>query len=127
MVEVITDLALSKDLDKDVPEWGKMHDVTLINIFFRGNLPKVLAADLGPFPYPGTRDTLNQAGRSPKTFDTTERHDVFAPSWRYVADLSETFAETCLPGGVTGNLFSSLYDNFVTDYLGYKYHKLRAF
>lgn len=125
MVEVLTDLAVGKDLDKDVKEWGKAHDLTLKNIFFAGKLPKFFAADAGPFPYPGTRDTLNQAARSPKTYDNNERDDLFAPSWRYIADMSQNEADTCLPGGISGNLFSSLYDNHLTDYLAYKYHKLR--
>ncbi|NNF02840.1 MAG: penicillin acylase family protein, partial [Rhodothermales bacterium] len=98
----------------DVPTWGAVHRVVFRHMAFSDAL---LPLNRGPFPYPGTAQTLSPAR------NLTVTHSA---SWRVVVDFSTTppAAWGVYPGGQSGNPFSPLYDAHLPAYLDFRYYPL---
>jgi len=87
--------------------WGQLNRLRFTNAFWDGPFRKVLGMQHGPVPIPGCQATpfqgqLTKAGRTVSSF---------APSYHFVADLSEPSAWTNLPGGPSEQWFSRWYKN----------------
>jgi penicillin amidase len=93
----------------------------MTNVFFAGRLPRWLGFDHGPITLQGGRATIVQGG----LFRMHGRTTTFAPSWRYVADLSRDEALTILAGGPSESRFSPPYVTDVADWLAGRYKRLR--
>lgn len=98
----------------DVPEWGDIHGVEFSHITGAGPLHPL---DRGPYPYPGTNETLSP-GRG-----LIVSHSA---SWRVVVDFSTSPPKAwgVYPGGQSGNPFSPLYDAHLPAFLNFRYYPL---
>jgi penicillin amidase len=97
-----------------VPEfWGKRNWVNLTNIFFGGRLPRFLGFDAGPVPIRGGRATPHQG----QIYRSGGRLTSFAPSLRFVADMSEQALHTALCGGPSDRRFPKWYKSDVEGWL----------
>lgn len=96
-----------------VPAWGDVHRVEFTHLLSKA-LPPL---DRGPYPYPGTNETLSP-GRG-----LTVSHSA---SWRVVVDFSSTPPQAwgVYPGGQSGNPFSPLYDAHLPAFLDFRYYPL---
>lgn len=106
----------------DPRPWGEVHAVTMTNVFFGGALPGFLGFDHGPVALPGSRATVVQGA----VFRAHGRLTSFAPSWRYVADLSTAEAHTALPGGPSGRRLSEWYLTDLARWRRFAYKTLAA-
>jgi len=109
---------------ESVPPWGEAHAYTASNMFFAGKLgaaAKFLGLDFGPLPMKGNRATVCQG----QVWRDDERELSFAPSWRFVSDMSTLKAETSLPGGPSSRFLSNLYTNDLFErYVNHEYKTL---
>ena len=85
------------------------------------NIGTILGVHYGPFPFDGNRATPKQA----QLFETNGHVQGFAASYRHVSDLATDVSETNMPGGVSGNILSSLYTNNNNDWLNGNYKTLK--
>lgn len=104
-----------------VPPWRERRAILMTNVFFAGRLPRWLGFDHGPVTLQGGRATIVQGG----LFRMHGRTTTFAPSWRYIADLSRDEALTVLAGGPSESRFSPHYVTDVDDWLAGRYKRLR--
>jgi len=85
--------------DQDEWLWGLIHQVNFQHFVGQAGIP---AYDLGPFPAPGGRSTVNPAG-----YSLNSDNFVFSggPSMRFVAELDPDGIRSVniLPGGNNGN------------------------
>jgi penicillin amidase len=115
--EVLTEVSIEA-----ITPWGKHQEIVMKNIFFEGRLPLWLGFDHGPIELPGNRATVVQGG----IFSSHGRKTTFTPSWRYVTDLGDDSAQTCLAGGPSGSRSSRWYKTDVKRWLNGEYKKLSA-
>jgi len=103
-----------KHVREDVPAWGDVHNAEFTHVTGADALRPL---GRGPFPFPGTNETLSP-GRG-----LTVSHSA---SWRVVVDFSTTppNAWGIYPGGQSGNPFSNLYDVHLPAYLDFRYYPL---
>ncbi len=99
---------------KDVPRWGSLRRVDMKHLLFGDVLPGWLGFNHGPIELPGGRSTVVQGA----VFEAHGRTTTFCPSWRMVADLSETGAWTVLAGGPSDRRFSPFYKTDIGRWLG---------
>ncbi len=119
-------LAVRDQLEKEqktMVEYGEYHQYTVWNLFYRAILPDsvglLLGIHQGPFPFLGSRATIQQAQLiTQKPLDTT-----FGVSYRCVSDMGEQKVHTTYPGGISDNILSSLYSNRLQSYLRNEYIK----
>jgi penicillin amidase len=100
-------------LDTEPRTWGAAHALTMRHLLFGGRLPRWLGFDHGPVPLRGGRGTISQG----QIYRSGGRETSFAPSFRFVADLGESSARTCLAGGPSDRRFSRWYVSGVDDWL----------
>ncbi|MBX6351149.1 MAG: penicillin acylase family protein [Clostridia bacterium] len=87
--------------------WGDLHHRSIPSLFGAPALGR------GPYPADGDRFTPNAAGGEPSTS---------GPSWRMVADLSNLGRTAGVyPGGQSGDPLGPHYDDFLDDWLAYRY------
>ncbi|MEE4270669.1 MAG: penicillin acylase family protein [Thermoanaerobaculales bacterium] len=97
--------------------WGRRRQVDMTNIFFDGRLPRFLGFDHGPVELPGGRATVVQGG----IFTAHGHATSFAPSWRFITDMSTDTVHTVLAGGPSGRRFSKWYTTDVERWLAGEY------
>lgn len=54
------------------------------------------------------------------------RLESFAPSWRFISDMTNDTFYSILPGGPSGRRFSGLYNNEVDRWLNVEYKEIVA-
>ena len=99
--------AVSKGLNGPVKRWGEINRFELTHMLLGNALPKFLGFDRGPFPMPGSRATIHQG----QIYRSAGRQTSFAPSYRFVTDLSENTLYSNISGGVSDRRFSRFYLN----------------
>jgi len=90
-----------------IEPYAAQHSITMKNIFFNGQLPSLTGFDVGPIPLEGSGSTINQGS----LFRQNGQEQSFCPSYRFITDMSQDWAYTALPGGISGRRFSGLYLN----------------
>jgi penicillin amidase len=104
--------------------YGEKRQVYMKNIFFSQVPDKIgskLGIHYGPITFDGNRATPKQA----QIFETNGHVQGFAASYRHVSDLATDVSETNMPGGVSGNILSSMYTNNNDDWLNGNYKTLK--
>jgi penicillin amidase len=99
---------------KPLESWAASRTVYAANSLLAGKAPwltQALGIDFGPLPFTGGPGTVNQGLLSRVKEGVWES---FAPSWRFITDLSSSYSLSVLPGGVSGRVDSELY---TSDYL----------
>ena len=100
--------------------YGDEHQINVRNNYFAKSLSYWFGFSKNPFPIQGGRHTLSTSIKYPIN---PHKEVWFAPSWRYIADMSKDFVETQLPGGVSARRWSGIYDNGFYDYFFTKVFK----
>jgi penicillin amidase len=103
--EVISRVCARHPAAEAVPTWGSRRQVMMAHLLFGGALPRFLGFDRGPIVLEGCRATVVQGA----IYRSGGRETTFAPSYRFIADLSETAAHTALAGGSSDRRFSPYY------------------
>ena len=107
--------------EKTMTQYGQYHQLTLWNLFYRAILPDSLGLYLGihkgPFPFLGSRATVQQA----QIFTQGPMESTFGASYRCVTDMSELRAQSSLPGGSSDNILSPLYANRLQSFFADEY------
>ena len=86
-------------------DWGAKQEVTMTHILLGEKLPSFLGFNREGLVLPGSRATVPQA----QIYRSGGRLTSFAPSWRFITDMAESRARSCLAGGVSGDRFSPWY------------------
>ena len=107
---------------KELKRWGLLRTVMMTNIFFDGNIPKLLGFDFGPIELEGNRATIVQGGIS----ENHGRSTTCCPSYRFITDLNSSMAFTIIAGGPRDRRFSPHYMNDIKKWLSYKYKTIEA-
>ena len=97
--------AAARALDCPIEPWRVERLLLLRHILFGGKLPGFLGFDYGPIPLPGGRATVQQG----QFYRSAGRETSFAPSYRFITDMSDDAAHTSLAGGPSDRRFSALY------------------
>jgi penicillin amidase len=113
--------AIERALKKPAVPYGKTHRVLMANLFFGGKLPRVLGFDFGPIELPGNRATIVQG----QIFKVAGRVTSFAPSYRMIADLSETAIHTNIAGGPSDRRYSPYYTSDIRSWRNWTYKVLK--
>jgi penicillin amidase len=104
--------------------WGELRQVTMHNLFFGGRLPgwlaRLLGIDYGPIAVAGGRGTPVQGSIS----RSHGRKTSFAPSYRFVTDMSRDDVQTVLAGGPSDRIWSGWYTTDIKRWLGFGYKTL---
>ena len=107
---------------KDLKRWGFLRRVMMTNIFFDGNIPKLLGFDYGPIELEGNRATIVQGG----ICENHGRSTTSCPSYRFISDINSSMAYTVLAGGARDRRFSPHYMNDIKKWLSYQYKIIEA-
>lgn len=118
--EEIYKSVLEKTITVPVKTWGEGRKLFMVNILFNEKLPKFFGFDIGPIPIKGGRATINQG----QIYKSSNRVTTFAPSYRFVTDLSKHEIHTNLVGGPTDRRFSIWYSHDLDNWLNGKYKKI---
>jgi len=108
----------------NLPTYAQSRSVNMDNMLFAGKLGFIgtlLGVDYGPVQIPGSRATVCQG----QLWEDGGRKLSFAPSWRFVTDISKDEVESILPGGPSGNIFSGLYFSEVERWIGMQLKKTK--
>jgi penicillin amidase len=105
-----------------VPTWGSRRRVMMKHLLFGGALPRFLGFDRGPIVLEGCRATVVQGA----IYRSGGRETTFAPSYRFITDLSQTAAHTALAGGPSDRRFSPYYASDLSRWRRYQYKLLEA-
>ncbi len=93
--------------------WGEKQQITMSHILLGGKLPGFLGFDQGPFALEGCRGTIQQG----QVYKNGGRVTSFAASYRFVTDLAQQGAHTCLAGGPSDRRMSKWYASDVDRWL----------
>ena len=104
--------ALNETLSITPEAWGKNRNLVLSHILFGGKLPLCLGFDRGPVPLKGGRATPHQG----QIYQADGRATSFAPSIRFITDMAQDNAQTCLVGGPSDRRFSKWYASEIKDW-----------
>lgn len=113
--------AIERGLKKKAVPYGKGRKVLLANLFFAGKLPNFLGFDYGPIELRGSRATIPQG----QIFKFGGRLTTFAPSYRFISDMSEKTVYTNIPGGPSDRRFSKYYTMDIDGWEKGRYKALR--
>lgn len=104
--------------------YGQYHQFSMFNQLYKGVIPdriaKWLGIHRGPYPFEGSRSTLQQA----QIFSKEPIEATPSVSFRFVSDMSNTTSFSVLPGGPSESIFSPLYANEVYMFLNNKYKRV---
>jgi penicillin amidase len=92
------------------------------HLLFGGVLPRFLGFDRGPIVLEGCRATVVQGA----IYRSGGRETTFAPSYRFIADLSQKTAHTALAGGPSDRRFSPYYTSDLSRWRRGEYKVLEA-
>ena len=113
-------LDLSGVAGNEARPWGEVQTLTLPNMIL-GGLPSGFGFDAGPFALGGSISTVCQGNVI--TLDGGEV--AIGPAYRFVTDMHDNEAYTCLPGGIDGSRFSRTYKCWLDDWRSGRYHPIR--
>jgi penicillin amidase len=99
-------------LATEIRTWGDAQQLVMRHLVLGGRLPRWLGFDHGPIALAGGRGTIHQG----QIYRSGGRETSFAPSYRFVTDLGEDSARTCLAGGPSDRRFSRWYISGVDDW-----------
>ena len=122
MIEAVKVLEHEMGKSIDGWEWGKLHTVLFDHPF--GAHEKVLRKmlSLGPYPLPGSRDTVNNGFF--RWWDSPYRA-VVGPSMRHVVDFGDfTSSRLTITTGQSAHRLSPHYSDQVNDWLEGRYHPM---
>lgn len=114
--------AIEKALAGPIKTWDETQELTQLHLLLGGKLPKIAGYDRGPFALPGGRATISQG----QIYRSGGRLTSFAPSIRFVTELSESYYLSCLAGGPSERRFSPWYASEMEMYLSGRYKIIRA-
>lgn len=112
--------AIDEGLHAAAVPLGESRPINFMNIFFSGKLPGFLGFDERKVALPGSRATIPQC----QVFHLLGQVSTVGPSYRMIADLTESGMWTNLPGGPSGNRFSPWYKTDLENWRQGKYKKL---
>ncbi|GBD92585.1 acyl-homoserine lactone acylase QuiP precursor [bacterium BMS3Abin05] len=113
--------AIEKALSGAIKTYGETRQITMVNLFFGGKLPKFLGFDYGPFPLKGNRATIIQGA----IYKNDGLSTTFHPSYRMIADFATDVLETNIAGGPSDRRFSKWYTSDVENWRHGSYKKLQ--
>ncbi|HDZ13207.1 MAG TPA: hypothetical protein ENH53_13445, partial [Bacteroidetes bacterium] len=113
--------AIEKALSGAIKAYGETRQITMVNLFFGGKLPKFLGFDYGPFPLKGNRATIIQGA----IYKNDGLSTTFHPSYRMIADFATDVLETNIAGGPSDRRFSKWYTSDVENWRHGSYKKLQ--
>jgi penicillin amidase len=92
--------------------WGALHHLELKHVFGKDKITGRIF-NRGPYSVPGSGTTINVA-----TYKFSNPFDMIAgPSLRFIVDWNEPdLYHSVIPGGNSGNIFSSFYDNQINSW-----------
>ncbi len=105
--------------------WGSVNNFTMKNMLLGNRFPRLsrmLGLNVEEIPVPGARDVVSQG----LLFAEGCPYANFAPSYRFVTDMSEVSALTVRPSGISERRFSGFYTTDLQDWLAGKYKKLES-
>ena len=112
--------ALSDALKKKAVEYGKTRKIYFKHLLFADKLPSFIGFDYGPVELPGNRATVLQG----QIYKAGGRTTTFSPSGRIIADMSDKYMLTNVPGGNCDRPFTKWYKNNNSDWLNCVYKKM---
>ncbi|PHS20123.1 MAG: penicillin acylase family protein [Kangiella sp.] len=114
--------AIDTALAGSIKEWREVQNYNMNNILFAGKLPKFLGFDKGPISAIGGRATIHQG----QVYRSGNRDTTFMPSFRMIADFSETSIHTNLAGGPSDRRFSKWYTSDLDNWLKGVYKEVES-
>jgi penicillin amidase len=118
--EIFTSVLVEAFENWDGKAWGVGQQLILKNMLLGGKLPRFFGIDRGPITLPGGRATILQG----QIYTNGARKTSFAPSIRYISDMSEECVYTNLIGGPSDRFWSKYYVNDVDNWVKGRYKKL---
>jgi penicillin amidase len=112
--------AIEKGLQGTVKPYGKTHKIVATNMFFGGQLPKVIGFDYGPIELPGGRATIHQG----QIFKSAGRDTSFIPTYRMICDFDSEILLINIAGGPSDRRFSKYYKSLIKEWLNGEYSVL---
>jgi penicillin amidase len=106
-----------------IKPWGKKQQFTFSHILLGNKAPKWLPINHGPFALPGSRATIHQGN----LYNHKGRPTSFAPSYRFISAIADSFAFTILPGGPSDRFWKKGYKSEVKLWLAFQYKTLKPF
>jgi penicillin amidase len=100
-------------LNVEARPWRTDRALVMKHLLFGDKLPTWLGFDHGPVVLEGGRASIRQG----QIYRSAGRDTSFAPSYRFVTDMSEDLAHTALAGGVSDRRFSPWYISDVDRWL----------
>jgi len=113
--------ALADGLKKKTAPYGKTRKIYFKNLLFADKIPSFIGLDYGPVELPGSRSTVLQG----QIFKAGGRTSTFSPSCRIIADMSDTYMLTNVPGGNCDRPFTKWYKNNNSDWLSGVYKRVQ--
>ncbi|MBI2378455.1 MAG: penicillin acylase family protein [Deltaproteobacteria bacterium] len=114
--------ALRRALESEDTTWGARQMLAQKHILLGDKLPGWLGFDRPPFALEGGRASVRQG----QVFRSGGRTTSFAPSIRFVTDLSKDHSLTCLAGGPSERRFSRWYCSEMDAYRNGRTKKIQA-
>lgn len=111
--ELLRDTLAAALAGHDLRPLGERRRFVMRHILLGGKLPRFLGVDRGPYELAGGRATVTQGA----LFHSAGRLTSFAPSWRFVTDLSTREAATALAGGPAEQPWSRWYTTDIQRWL----------
>jgi penicillin amidase len=112
--------ALSDGLKKKAVRYGKTRKIYFKNLLFADKIPSFIGLDYGPVELPGSRSTVLQG----QIYKVAGRTTTFSPSCRMIADMSDKYMLTNVPGGNCDRPFTKWYKNNNSDWLNGVYKRM---
>ncbi|HUT65408.1 MAG TPA: penicillin acylase family protein [Spirochaetota bacterium] len=112
--------AVGTGLNVKAKPYGRTRKMTFSHLIFGGKLPRFLGFDYGPVKLPGSRATISQG----QILRSTGRTLVVAPSFRMIADMSNSDLHANLAGGASDRRFSRWYKSDIRHWIRGDYKTL---
>jgi len=106
-----------------IKQWGKRQQFTFTHILLGKRAPKWLPINAGPFPMPGSRATIHQGN----LYKHKDRVTSFAPSYRFITAIEDSFAFSVLPEGPSDRFWKKSYKSEIKLWRAFQYKTLKPF
>ncbi len=111
--------------DGEPAKWGEIQQLRMAHPLAQvPGLAFLLSLEYGPWPWPGTENTLN-ASFSSYNRQSGKFNVMMGPSWRYIVDfINPQEALMILPSGNSGHPQSPFFMNMFDDWKSGNYHRV---
>ena len=116
--EHIYQTAIERGLKEPAVPYGQTRKIYIPNIFFAGQLPKILGFDFGPYEHIGSRATVAQS----QMYKAMGYPATFVAVYRMIADMDSDELHTNNAGGPSDRRFSKYYKMGLAEWVRARYH-----